>query len=115
GLEYDTLERECDCFGVMCEGLSYDPSYELSLWHLRGSYNFVLPNDQIIEWVAMAAKVEADYDESWYDLGVNWYLDQHRWKVNLHYIQQERGGNSYFWPDRSEKGDLVGLGMQMVF
>ncbi|MFH1845429.1 MAG: porin, partial [bacterium] len=47
GLEYDTLERECDCFGVMCEGLSYDPSYELSLWHLRGSYNFVLPNDQI--------------------------------------------------------------------
>jgi len=114
GLEYATLEREAA--GVIENGTrQYDTGYEYSLWHLRGSYNIVLGNGQIIEPVALVAKIEAGYDLTWYDFGLNWYLDRHRWKVNLHYVRQELGGNRFFWPDTSEKSTWVGMGMQLVF
>ena len=49
------------------------------------------------------------------DVGVNWYLDENRLKVNLHYIAQSGSPVSFYSSGQDALGDYLGIGLQLVF
>lgn len=111
--------------------------------HIRVGYNLIVANRFFLEPVAMimafdgamdakaqeqAALLGASYgEEHTYDVGVNWYLDQKRLKLMLHYTW--RGGDAGALGDASRpnsffrqggvgairRGNWLGLGVHAIF
>lgn len=90
--------------------------------HFRVGYNFFLENGTVLEPAAMVAgfygEEGAEYTgrDTVVDVGLNWYLDQNRYKVYLHYVKQDGDGNNLVHKDGStgfHYGDYVGLGLTL--
>jgi len=90
-------------------------SYTDLVYHGRIGWNIPLSNGQILEPVLMYTRFNGDENsvnaaetQSGTDAGVNWYLDRHKLKLNLHYAWQE---------GRQPKNDrqYLALGLQVVF
>jgi len=112
--EYDELKR------------SFDDSkldYKDKVWHVRGGYNFTLPNKTILEptityaeWQGDKASLNGNGNFKTTDVGLNWYIKQNNMKLNLHYVKQTGSAKSAYNPDgKSKAGDYVGVGLQLIF
>lgn len=92
--------------------------------HIRAGHNFTLENGTILEPAVMFSgfygEEGSDYTgrDNVFDVGVNWYLDQNRYKFYLHYVMQDGDGNNLEHKD-GEKGyhygDYLGLGLTLQF
>lgn len=88
--------------------------------HLRGGYNFYLNNGTVIEPSLMVSGFygEEGADHIGRDLvvdaGVNWYLDENKYKFYLHYVMQDGDGdNMVYNPTKYSYGDYIGLGLTL--
>jgi len=116
--EYDELKR------------SFDESrldYKDKVWHVRGGYNFTLPNKTILEptityaeWQGDKASLNGNGNFKTTDIGLNWYIKQNKMKFNLHYVKQSGSAKSAYNPyNQNNKpgkaGDYIGVGLQLIF
>lgn len=95
--------------------------------HVRLGYSIALANQTYLEPSLMASgyfggdKSEFTGRDVQYDAGVNWYLDENRYKFYLHYVHQEASGSNLgFRPNTSTRpgydyGDYAGLGLTLQF
>lgn len=90
--------------------------------HLRLGHNFFLNNGTVLEPAVMAfgffGEEGADYTgrDNVYDVGLNWYLDQNKYKCYLHYVAQDGDGSNLVHKDGVNGyhyGDYVGLGFTL--
>ncbi len=88
--------------------------------HIRGGYNFYLNNGTVLEPSLMVSGFygEEGADHLGRDLvvdaGVNWYLDENRYKLYLHYVMQDGDGdNMVYNPTKYSYGDYIGLGLTL--
>ena len=52
------------------------------------------------------------------DAGINWYLDQNRYKLYLHYVSQDGDGSNLVHKDGNNGyhyGDYAGVGITLQF
>lgn len=122
--EYDELRREFTDAFVGSQAVPAN-RYQNNVFHFRIGYNIALANGQYLEPVAMFTRFNGDVDAAVYtggrhqilDVGLNYYIDQNRMKINLHYIRQEGDAKSLYQSTvkKDEKGSFVGLGVQMMF
>jgi hypothetical protein len=112
--EYDELKRSFDVSSL---------DYKDKVWHVRGGYNFTLPNKTILEptityaeWQGDKASLNGNGNFKATDVGLNWYIKQNNMKLNLHYVKQTGTAKSLYNPDgKSKAGDYVGVGLQLIF
>lgn len=122
--EYDVVYRDfCPCFAARHDAIS-GREYTDRVWSVRAGYNLALGRGQVLEPVAMvtgfvgdeASAVYPDGEHRYVTAGVNWYLDENRLKVNLHYTWVSGEPVSrYSRTGADEAGDFLGLGWQLVF
>ena len=122
--EYDQLARE---FSDILVGFQAVPAgdYQNTVYHIRAGYDIPLSKGRFIEPAAMFTRFEGDEDAALYtggwhemlDFGLNYYLDQNRIKVSLHYVRQDGEAKSLYQSQagKDEKGSFIGLGVQMMF
>jgi hypothetical protein len=112
--EYDELKRSFDTSSL---------DYKDKVWHVRGGYNFTLPNKTILEPTITYAEWQGDKTHTnnngnfkTTDVGLNWYIKQNNMKLNLHYVKQSGSAKSAYNPNVNDKaGDYVGVGLQLIF
>jgi len=112
--EYDELKRSFDVSSL---------DYKDKVWHVRGGYNFTLPNKTILEptityaeWQGDKASLNGNGNFKTTDVGLNWYIKQNKMKLNLHYVKQSGSAKSAYNPDgKSKAGDYIGVGLQLIF
>ncbi len=123
GAEYDLMYRRfCERFPPTTTDLT-GSEYTDRVWFVRAGYNFPLRTGQIIEPVVLFSRFEGDETSAFFpngvhevlDVGVNWYLDENRLKVNLHYIAQSGSPVSFYSSGHDALGDYLGIGLQLVF
>ncbi len=102
--EVDWLKRNVGAF-----------SYTDTVYHGRVGWNIPLDNGQHVEPAVMYSRFHGATDsinsaqsQSATDVGVNWYIDKHKCKVNLHYTWQDDN-------NMQDLGNFLGLGVQFVF
>lgn len=89
--------------------------------HIRAGHNFFLANGTVLEPAVMVSSFYgdegADYTgrDTVVDVGINWYLDENRYKFYLHYVNQDGDGDNF---ENSisggyHYGDYVGLGLTL--
>lgn len=95
--------------------------------HLRGGYNFFLANGTVLEPALMVSgfygEEGSDYTgrDLTVDVGLNWYLDQNRYKFYVHYVKQDGDGNNLVHKEPSgtnvnvgyDYGDYAGVGLTL--
>lgn len=90
--------------------------------HFRVGHNFFLENGTVLEPAAMVAgfygEEGAEYTgrDTVVDVGLNWYLDQNRYKFYIHYVQQDGDGDNLVHKDGSKGfhyGDYAGVGLTL--
>jgi hypothetical protein len=90
--------------------------------HFRIGHNFFLNNGTVLEPAAMVSgffgEKGSDYTgrDTVYDVGLNWYLDQNKYKFYVHYVMQDGDGNNLVHRDGAtgyHYGDYAGVGMTL--
>lgn len=93
--------------------------------HFRMGYNIVLENGTILEPAAMVSgfygETGSDYigRDTVYDVGLNWYLDQNKYKFYVHYVKQDGDGDNLQHKDGGANnagfhyGDYAGVGLTL--
>lgn len=89
--------------------------------HLRAGYNFFLDNGTVIEPAVMVSSFYGEEGAQYsgrdtvYDVGVNWYLDQTKYKFYLHYVMQGGDGKNMVYDVTKgySYGDYIGLGLTL--
>ncbi|MEW6744182.1 MAG: porin [Planctomycetota bacterium] len=89
-------------------------SYTDRVYNLRLGYNIDVEGGKILEPAVMFTRFSgADDSQLWpgqsqdlLDLGVNYYINKNRLKLNLHYVFQD---------DEPNSGDFLGMGLQLMF
>jgi len=111
--EYDELKRSFDVSSL---------DYKDKVWHVRGGYNFTLPNKTILEptityaeWQGDKASLNGNGNFKTTDVGLNWYIKQNNMKLNLHYVKQSGSAKSAYNPGNGKAGDYIGVGLQLIF
>ena len=112
--EYDELKRSFD---------DSTKDFKDKVWHVRGGYNFTLPNKTILEptityaeWQGDKTSLNGNGNFKATDVGLNWYIKQNNMKLNLHYVKQTGTAKSAYNPDgKSKAGDYIGVGLQLIF
>jgi hypothetical protein len=121
--EYDILTRHfTPLFAAESAGLTCN-EFTDRVWFIRVGYNLTLPGEDFLEPAVMFTRFAGDRNSAFYpagvhelvDVGLNWYLDRHRWKINLHYIWQHGEPTSKFSSGEDALGDFLGLGFQLVY
>lgn len=96
--------------------------------HVRGGINLfferVLLEPSVMYSFFKAQNTESlmpnffDGEESIWDIGINWYIQRTRLKLNLHYVwQQGQGQNNLYTREKGRrvaKGNYLGLGFQFI-
>ncbi|MFH1729957.1 MAG: porin [Pseudomonadota bacterium] len=98
-------------------------SYMDMVWVGRIGYNFMLPKNFILEPVVMYSQfigdtnsVVYDGDHGVIDGGLNWYIKENNFKINLHYAYQYGEASSAYTADaNTQKGNFLGLGVQLLY
>lgn len=91
--------------------------------HARIGYSIPLANQTHLEPAFMASGFFGDDGAEFrgrdvqLDAGVNWYLDENKYKFYLHYVHQEASGSNLgYRADRGyDYGDYAGLGLTLQF
>lgn len=92
--------------------------------HIRMGYNFFLENGTVLEPAFMFSgfygEEGSDYTgtDHVYDVGLNWYLDQNRYKFYVHYVAQDGEGNNLVHKEGAtgyHYGDYAGIGLTLQF
>lgn len=95
--------------------------------HIRAGHDFFLTNGTVLEPAVMVSgfygEDGADYTgrDVVVDVGLNWYLDQNRYKFYLHYVNQDGDGDNLVFNEKDPAdgaggyiyGDYVGLGLTL--
>lgn len=93
--------------------------------HFRVGYNIFLKNGTILEPAAMVSGFygEPGSDnigrDTVYDVGLNWYLDQNKYKFYVHYVKQDGDGDNLVHSpgtdgtDGYHFGDYAGVGLTL--
>lgn len=90
--------------------------------HLRVGRNFFLSNGTVLEPAVMMScfygEEGSDYTgrDTVYDAGLNWYLDENRYKFYVHYVKQGGDGSNLVHKDGPtgfHYGDYAGLGLTL--
>ena len=126
--EYDRMTRRfTDPFATELQAVGELPvgatQYSDEVWFVRAGYNFVLNNGKVLEPVLLWTKFTADDASVYYSggeqeifsVGLNWYIDRNRLKLNLHYHFQSGRPISLYSSGLDASGDFMGLGLQLVF
>ncbi len=95
--------------------------YSYETGHIRMGYNIVIAKKYFIEPTVMYSYFNtikngplSGYDKT-YDIGINWYINKNNLKLNLHYVIQEgKGVNLYTDGISFQKGNYLGLGLQLL-
>lgn len=92
--------------------------------HIRAGYNFFLENGTVLEPAVMFSgfygEEGSDYTGTDHvmDVGLNWYLDQNKYKFYVHYVAQDGEGSNLVHKDGNtgyHYGDYAGLGLTLQF
>lgn len=90
--------------------------------HIRGGHNFFLKNGTVLEPAVMVSSFYGEDGadntgrDTVVDVGLNWYLDENRYKFYVHYVNQsgdgvnlenKESGNGYHF------GDYAGVGLTL--
>jgi len=125
--EYDWLKRELSKYigFKKADGKPFTSnSWTDKVWHVRAGYNFKLPNKTILEPAITYAEFKGDSNSGFYpngkdkvlDVGLNWYIDQNKIKLNAHYVKQKADPVSKLSAYQNDSvGDYVGVGLQLIF
>ncbi|MGK7396576.1 MAG: porin [Candidatus Cyclobacteriaceae bacterium M3_2C_046] len=95
---------------------------------IRAGYNWILNEKYFLEpalmWSYFYGPSPAEVIDAYngsdqiFDFGLNWYLNEHKLKINLHYLHQSGSGTNNFYVFQNgrsvQKGDLIGLGVQFI-
>ena len=96
--------------------------------HIRAAYSFFLKNGTVLEPSVMYSgyygEEGSDYTgrDLQADVGLNWYLDQNRYKFYIHYVKQDGDGNNLVHKPSTgtngttgsyHYGDYAGLGLTL--
>ncbi len=106
--EYDILKRDWS------DGTSYSDK----VWIIKAGYNFKLANGQFVQPTVSYSVFDPDSNgnsiykkkkNTWWDVGVNWYISKQRAKLILHYSS---GKVENYSGTQDAKSSYVGLGFQ---
>jgi len=95
--------------------------YTDRVWHLRAGYNlpargtWLEPVLAVMHFTGSPLSPWADGRDRLLDAGLNWYVRQTRIKFNLHYTRQRGRAVSGYDDGKIRRGDMVGLGIQLVY
>lgn len=93
--------------------------------HIRAGYSFFLKNGTVLEPAFMYSgfygEEGSDYTgrDLQADIGLNWYLDQNRYKFYIHYVKQDGDGDNLVHHDTNgasgafHYGDYAGIGLTL--
>ena len=98
--------------------------------HLRGGYNFFLNNGTVLEPAVMVSGFYGEEGSDYtgrdlvVDVGINWYLDQNKYKFYAHYVKQDGDGSNLVHKDPTgtapagltngfDYGDYAGVGLTL--
>jgi hypothetical protein len=121
---YGAWNIDGEYFYIYYKGDGMDKEARSRTGHFRIGHNFFLNNGTVIEPAAMVSgffgeeNAEFTGRDTVYDVGVNWYLDQNRYKFYLHYVMQDGDGSNLVHKDGStgyHYGDYAGLGVTLQF
>jgi len=89
--------------------------------HVRAGYNirvrttWLEPVAAVMRFTGSPLSVNAGGRDNVTDLGLNWYVRETRIKFNLHYTRQRGRATSGYDDGKIRRGDMVGLGIQLVY
>jgi len=95
--------------------------YRDRVWHVRTGYNirartgWVEPVVAVMRFTGSPLSVWANGRDRVTDLGVNWYVQQTRIKFNVHYTRQSGCPLSGYDDGKIRRGNMVGLGIQLLY
>lgn len=93
--------------------------------HIRMGYNIFLANGTILEPSIMASGFYGEEGsdntgrDTVYDAGLNWYLDQNKYKFYIHYVKQDGDGSNLVHREGTTNtagyhyGDYAGVGLTL--
>lgn len=119
---YNNLNVDGEFFWIYKKGNKSSEYAKSRTGHLRAGYNFFLSNGTVLEPSAMVSgffgETGSDYTgrDTVYDVGLNWYLDQNKYKFYMHYVKQDGDGNNLVHRDGStgyHYGDYAGVGVTL--
>ncbi len=113
--EYDILKRDWKSGQV---GSFSGKSYTDKVWLVKAGYTYKLPNGQFIQPAVSYSVFDPDNNgysiygkkkNTWWDVGINWYIKKQRAKLILHYSS---GKVENYKDGQDAKSSYVGLGFQ---
>ncbi len=113
--EYDILKRDWSNGQV---GSFSGKSYTDKVWIVKAGYLYKLPNGQFIQPTVSYSVFDPDSNgnsiygkkkNTWWDVGINWYIKKQRAKLILHYSS---GKVENYSGSKDAKASYVGLGFQ---
>lgn len=111
-----------EVFYLLKKGTNADGYARARTGHLRFGHNFYLHNGTILEPSFMSSVYYGENGSDYtgrdvvYDVGLNWYLDQNKYKFYAHYVIQEGDGKNLLHqdgPNGFHYGNYAGLGLTL--
>lgn len=121
---WGALNVDTEFFYILKKGAGETDFARSRTGHFRTGYNFFLNNGTVLEPAFMVSgfygEEGADYTgrDTVYDFGLNWYLDQNRYKFYVHYVAQSGDGNNLVHKNGAtgfHYGDYAGVGLTLQF
>ncbi len=113
------LDAELDLLRRRTLGRDY---YADRVWHVRSGYNirarttWVEPVAALMRFTGAPHSLNPNGRDEQVDVGLNWYLRETRIKLNLHRTWQWCSGVSNCSDGRTfQRGNMIGLGLQLVY
>lgn len=121
---HGAFQVDGEFFYIFYKGAGMDNYARSRTGHIRAGHNFFLSNGTVLEPAVMVSgffgEEGAEYTgrDMVYDVGLNWYLDQNRYKFYVHYVAQDGDGENLVHKDGSKGyhfGDYAGVGLTLQF
>lgn len=122
---YKSLNIDAEYFHIYKKGNNEADYSRARTGHFRVGYNFFLENGTVLEPAFMVSRYYgeegADYTgkDNVYDVGLNWYLDENKYKFYVHYVDQDGDGKNLVHNDGTSNqtgfhyGDYAGIGLTL--
>jgi hypothetical protein len=119
---YNNWNIDSEFFWIYKKGNGQDSYARSRTGHFRMGYNIPLNNGTILEPSALVSGFYGEQGSDYtgrdmvVDVGLNWYLDQNKYKFYVHYVKQDGDGNNLEHrdgPTGYHYGDYAGVGFTL--